>query len=151
MLPQAENGGAVTGFRHAGISVRDMSAALDFYQRLLGFALLSDRVSPDSGRYVGAAGAAARICVLQLPGSNAQLELLEYRGASREAGSAKPVDFSVAHTSFWVRDIDALYARFVAQGVVVLAPPVTPASGRKKFYARDPDGFLLELTEGPDA
>lgn len=115
MLPQAENGGAVTGFRHAGISVRDMSAALDFYQRLLGFALLSDRVSPDSGRYVGAAGAAARICVLQLPGSNAQLELLEYRGASREAVSAKPVDFGVAHTSFWVRDIDALYARFVAR------------------------------------
>jgi hypothetical protein len=31
--------------------------------------------------------------------------------------------------------------------VPVLSAPIVLASGRKKFYARDPDGFLLELTE----
>lgn len=137
----------IVGFRHAGINVKNMDVALAFYERLLGLELVSDRVSEDGGRFVGAGASPVRICVLRVPGSEPQIELLEYRDAGAAARAVKPVDAGVAHASFWVSDIDRLFARLVAGNVPVLSAPIVPASGRKKFYARDPDGFLLELTE----
>ena len=139
----------ITGFRHAGISVQNMDASLAFYVRLLGLTMISDRVSPDGGRFVGAADAAVRICLLEIPGSAAHIELLEYRGAGGSPVTAKPVDFGSGHASFWVKDIDRLFERLEAANVPVLTPPIEPSSGRKKFYACDPDGFWLELTEAP--
>jgi catechol 2,3-dioxygenase-like lactoylglutathione lyase family enzyme len=137
----------IVGYRHAGVNVKDMDVSLAFYNGVLGLELISDRVSHDGGRFVGAGDTAVRICILGIPGSDAQIELLEYRNAGAARSTARPVDFSVAHASFWVEDIDALYERLVAADVRVLSPPIEPASGRKKFYACDPDGFLLELTE----
>lgn len=140
----------VTGFRHTGVTVKDMEAALQFYVELLGLTLISDRLGSDSGRFIGAPGADARICLLSVPGSDAHIELLEYRGGVGEPSTHKPVDFGAGHASFWVRDIDRLFERLVAKNVTVFTPPIEPASGRKKFYARDPDGFSIELTEAPD-
>ena len=139
----------ITGFRHAGISVKNMDASLAFYVRLLGLTVLSDRVSPDGGRFVGAGDTAVRICLLAIPGSPTHIELLEYRAAGGMPVTVKPVDFGAGHTSFWVADVDRLFARLEAAHVPVLSPPIEPASGRKKFYACDPDGFWLELTEAP--
>jgi hypothetical protein len=48
-----------------------------------------------------------------------------------------------------VKDIDRLFEQLAAEKVPVLSPPIEPTSGRKKFYARDPDGFWIELTEAP--
>ena len=139
----------IVGFRHAGVNVKNMEVALAFYGQLLGLELISDRISDDGGRFVGAGETPVRICVLRVPGSESHIELLEYRAAGGAPVSGKPVDFGVAHASFWVKDIDALFERLVAANVPVHSPPIMPASGRKKFYASDPDGFLLELTEGP--
>lgn len=139
----------ISGFRHTGISVRSMNASLAFYVRLLGLTVISDRVSPDGGRFVGAGDTPVRICLLAIPGSPAHIELLEYSTAGAVSVTAKPVDLGAGHASFWVHDVDRLFARLTAENVPVLSPPIDPASGRKKFYACDPDGFWLELTEAP--
>jgi catechol 2,3-dioxygenase-like lactoylglutathione lyase family enzyme len=138
----------IGGFRHTGIAVRDMDASLAFYRDVLGLTLVSDRVSAVAGEAVGAPGASARICVLAVPDSTAQLELLEYRGARTHPVAPQPVDPGAAHASFWVSDIAALYARLQAHGVRTLSAPRAQTSGRLKLYACDPDGFWLELTEG---
>lgn len=137
----------IVGFRHTGITVKEMERALAFYCGLLGLEKRSDRISPEGGRFVGAPGASIRICILALPGSQAEIELLEYRNATGAAHSGRPIDPGTAHTSFWVSDVEQLYAALVENGVPVLSDPIEPLSGRKKFYARDPDGFWLELTE----
>jgi catechol 2,3-dioxygenase-like lactoylglutathione lyase family enzyme len=137
----------IAGFRHTGITVKDMERALAFYGGLLGLTLSSDRISPDGGQFVGAPGASIRICVLDAPGASAVIELVEYRNADGAPISAKPVDPGSGHASFWVSDIERLYTTLVEQGIRVLSGPIEPASGRKKFYAQDPDGFWLELTE----
>jgi lactoylglutathione lyase len=139
----------VTGFRHTGVTVRDMNVSLAFYVELLGLKLISDRLSSDGGRFIGSPEASARICLLEIPGSNAHIELLEYHGAGGAPGTDRPADFGAGHASLWVQDIDRLYERLVTAHVHVLTPPIEPSSGRKKFYARDPDGFGLELTEAP--
>lgn len=139
----------IAGYRHAGVNVKNMDVALAFYQGLLGLELISDRVSEDGGRFIGAGDTPVRICLLGIPGADSHIELLEYRDAGGVSSSVRPADFGVAHASFWVHGIDGLFQRFVASDVPVLSPPIMPPSGRKKFYARDPDGFLLELTEGP--
>jgi lactoylglutathione lyase len=141
----------VTGFRHAGVTVRDMNVSLAFYVEFLGLKLISDRRSSDGGRFIGFPEASARICLLEIPGSNAHIELLEYHGAGGAPGTNAPADFGTGHASFWVQDLDRLYERFVAENIRVLTPPIEPPSGRKKFYARDPDGYGLELTEAPSA
>jgi len=137
----------IHGFRHAGITVRDMDASLAFYRDVLGLAVVSDRVSALAGQSVGAPGCAARICVLAVPESEARVELLEYRGSDGTPVSARPVDTGATHASFWVTDIATLYEHLKAHGVPMLSPPVAQTSGRLKLYARDPDGFWLELTE----
>jgi lactoylglutathione lyase len=137
----------IVGFRHAGVNVKDMDVARAFYEQVLGLELISDRVSDDGGRFVGAGDTAVRICVLRVPGTESHIELLEYRDADGAPSSGKPVDFGVAHASFWVKDIDELYGRLIAKNVPVHSAPIVPPSGRKKFYASDPDGFLLEFTE----
>ena len=138
----------IGGFRHTGIAVSDMEASLAFYRDLLGLTVVSDRVSRVAGDSVGAPGASARICVLAVPDSAAQLELLEYRGARTQPVAPRPLDPGAAHASFWVADIAALYARLLEHGVRTLSPPLAQTSGRRKLYASDPDGFWLELTEG---
>lgn len=141
----------IVGFRHAGITVEDMERSLAFYCGLLGLRATSDRISPDGGASVGAPGASIRICMLEVPGSSDAIELLEYRGADGRSSAVRPVDFGAGHVSFWVSDADRLHAALVEQGVAVQSPPMRAASGRKKFYAQDPDGVWLEFTEAqPD-
>jgi DNA-binding transcriptional LysR family regulator len=57
----------INGFRHVGISVKNMDVSLAFYVQLLGLTMTSDRVSLDGGRFVGAGDTAVRICLLEIP------------------------------------------------------------------------------------
>jgi catechol 2,3-dioxygenase-like lactoylglutathione lyase family enzyme len=69
--------------RHAGITVSDLDRSLDFYCGLLGIELLWRRLyeEPEIGRIVGVPDATGfDIAMLQLPGGDVQVELLEYRG-----------------------------------------------------------------------
>ena len=45
-----------------------------------------------------------------------------------------------------MKDIDAEYARLVAEGVRFQSPPI-PQSYIKCCYLRDPDGNIIELIE----
>jgi catechol 2,3-dioxygenase-like lactoylglutathione lyase family enzyme len=139
----------IGGFRHAGIAVRDMETSLAFYRDVLGLPVVSDRISAVAGDAAGAPGCAARICVLAVTDSAVHVELLEYRGAGGTPVAPRPFEPGAAHASFWVADIAALYERLKANRVPTLSPPIAQTSGRLKLYASDPDGFWLELTEGP--
>lgn len=54
---------------------------------------------------------------------------------------------------FYVRDVDALYARLVAEGLRPEAPPRDAAWGERYFHITDPDdhelSFACPLRRGP--
>ena len=70
------------------------------------------------------------IAFLRLPGSDVEIELLEYKGCERRSGSVRPCDYGTGHFALFVSDIEALYADLAARGVVFRsAGPVEHRAG----------------------
>ena len=145
----------VTGFFHAGITVRDMDASLRFYRDALGLSEQFDRViDADYLRTVlDLPFESIRAVYLDLPGGGI-IELLEYRGIERQSAAAPPNDFGGGHVCLYVRDIAAMTAALVAAGGRArssgpVAITAGPNAGATSIYIHDPDGYAVELFERP--
>ena len=81
----------ITGFFHGGITVKDMETSLKFYrdglQLEVEFDVLNDK--DYLRQVVGMSFSAIRIVYLRIPNSGF-IELLEYQGADRQSGAARP-------------------------------------------------------------
>lgn len=142
---------AVTGFFHAGITVRDMEASLRFYRDGLGLEVHLDRVL--DAEYLKALldldFENLRAVYLTIPGGGF-VELLEYRGIERLSVAARPNDFGGGHLCLYVTGIDELTPRLVELGGSPRsASPINitsgPNEGARSIYMRDPDGYAVEL------
>ena len=148
---------AIVGARHAGITVSDLDRSLGFYRDLLGAELLWRRLceEPETLRIVGVPDATAlEIAMLRVPGSDLEIELIEYRGCERRSGATSPSDHGTGHFCVFVREIEALHADLRANGVSFRSDgPVEmtggPTRGGKSLYSLDPDGYLIEFHERP--
>lgn len=146
-------GGQVTGFWHAGITVRDLAASLVFYRDGLGLELISRSASSaDAARVWQLPGAHAQVAYLRVPGSDAMLELLEFEQAEQQTAAARPWDLAHGHFCLYVDGLEAMHRRLAALGyrsrsqeVVVVADG--PLAGAKVVYMVDPDGYHVELFE----
>ena len=117
---------AITGPRHAGITVSNLDRALTFYVDTLGLELLWRREysEPEIRDIVGVPEASSfDIAMIQVPGGEFQVELLEYRGCERRSGATSPADYGTGHICFFVDGIDALYADLTAAGVAFRRRP----------------------------
>lgn len=144
---------AVTGFFHAGITVRDMDASLKFYRDGLGLAEQFDRLlEADYLRTVLALDfSAIRAVYLEIPGGGI-VELLEYQGIERLTAASRPSDFGAGHLCLYVEDIDAMVDRLRERGGTSRSPHVVditsgPNQGSRSIYMLDPDGYAVELFE----
>ncbi|HEX4519230.1 MAG TPA: VOC family protein [Gaiellaceae bacterium] len=153
-----ESAWAITGPRHAGITVSDLDRALAFYRDTLGLELLWRRVydGPEIPEIVNVPDAESfDIAMLQVPGGEFQIELLEYRGCERRSGATSPADYGAGHVCFFVEEIDALYADLSAKGVSFRSPRGAvemtsgPNRGGKSLYSLDPDGYIVEFHQRP--
>jgi lactoylglutathione lyase len=144
--------GRVTGFFHAGVTVRDMGEALRFYRDTLGLEVVSEGrgSAPHQGRILGEQPGELIAVFLRVPGSDALVELFEFVGMERHGASARPWDFGAGHFCLYVDDTDAMFERLTAAGyrtrggeVVTIASG--PHQGAKVVYAIDPNGYHVEL------
>jgi catechol 2,3-dioxygenase-like lactoylglutathione lyase family enzyme len=150
-------GWAIDGVRHAGITVSDLDRSLEFYCGLLGLELRIRRLYEEReiAEIVAVPEATAwDIAFLRVPGSDVEIELLEYRGCERTPVVARPSDPGGGHFALHVNDIDALYADLSARGVAFRSRgPVEqvsgPRRGGKSLYAHDPDGYIIEFSQRP--
>lgn len=149
-------GPAVVGARHAGITVSDLDRSLVFYRDRLGLVVRWRRLyeEPEIRAITGVDATAFDIAMLAIPGSDLEVELLEYQGCERRSGATEPCDHGTGHVCLFVRDIDALHADLRARGVRFRSTgPVEmtdgPNKGGKSLYALDPDGYVVELHEPP--
>ena len=131
---------------HIGLSVGDLDAQRDWYQRALGF----DTAQPFEIAAVGLRG------VFLLGPDDIAIELLERRGSMHRAAASTPPDELLAqgwaHLCLRVDDVDATFEKLVAIGAnVVAAPGEAPEPGVRFALVTDPEGNFIELLdrEGP--
>jgi len=149
----------ITGARHAGITVSEMDRSLAFYRDLLGLELLWRRLfeEPEIREIVGVPEASAiEVAMLRVPGSDLDVELLEYRGCEQVSGATAPSRHGTGHFCLFVESIDELHAELLARGVRFRSDgPVEmtggPNRGGKSLYSLDPDGFIVEFHQRPPA
>jgi lactoylglutathione lyase len=147
--------GRVTGFYHAGVTVRDMDAALRFYRDALGLEVEANRRldGRDAEPVVGVEPEAIVAVMLRVPDSEVRVELFEYEGIERHSASCRPCDYGSGHLCLFVDDAEAVHRRLVELGYSsrkpVFAIPAGRHAGAKAVYTIDPDGYHVELYERP--
>jgi catechol 2,3-dioxygenase-like lactoylglutathione lyase family enzyme len=146
--------GRVTGFFHAGITVRDMDEALRFYRDGLGLevAFEGESAIAFARRIWNLHPERVRVVFLRVPGSDTLVELFEFIGIERHPASARPCDHGAGHICLFVEDLDALHARMVEMGYRSRSGHVVtiedgPHAGAKVVYLIDPDGYHVECYE----
>ena len=147
----------ITGARHGGITVSSLDRSLEFYCDLLGLDLVWRGELPATviGRIVGVPEATGfEVAFLRIPGSETQVELVEYRGVSKESGAVSPSHHGTGHFCVFVQNIDALHEDLAAKGVRFRSDgPVEmttgPNAGGKSLYSLDPDGYVFEFHQRP--
>jgi catechol 2,3-dioxygenase-like lactoylglutathione lyase family enzyme len=125
--------------RRAGaiLAVRDVEDSIAFYRDQLGFTVEAEYDDPP-------------YATLELAGS--RLSLAEQGHAAEDRPGVEltaPVDLTRADVVLVVEvdDAKAEYARLAAAGVRFLAEPYEPPWGGCRFFAVDPDGFLVEIEQ----
>lgn len=142
---------------HVGRVVADLDRSVAFYSGPVGLGLLaSGRESdPRYAEMLGVERVAFRWAELDL-GDGQVLELLQFElpvAPSPPAGDG--VTPGSSHIGIRVADIDRVYDDLERAGVGVLSRPIELQEdnhwlGTRVFYARDPDGAMVEfIQEGP--
>jgi catechol 2,3-dioxygenase-like lactoylglutathione lyase family enzyme len=149
---EQQGDGRVTGFFHAGVTVRDMDEALRFYRDALGLevASLGETGGDHARRIWNMEPGRVRVAFLRVPGSDALVELFEFDEVERHSASARPCDYGAGHFCLYCDDAEAVHRRLVAHGFRARSADVVtvaagPHAGAKVFYAIDPDGYHVEL------
>lgn len=127
---------------HVGLSVGDLEAQRDWYQKAFGF----DTANPFDITAAGLRG----VFLLGLGGI--ALELLERRGSAHRAPAANPPDELLAqgwgHVCFRVDDVDSAFDRLVDAGARIVTPPAdSPEPGVRFAFLTDPEGNFIEVLD----
>ncbi|WP_159502086.1 VOC family protein [Microbacterium sp. 18062] len=147
--PPVEHGDVgAWAWHHAGLVVRRLEPAIDFYRHALGFEV--EFTVCDMGdqfqRTVGLPGVVCDLAQLVAPHSATRLELIEVRGVPVGTPPELPVHVGVGHGAYQVRDLDAALTRLVADGGRPIGEVVEFAEG-PAVYCWTPAGTVVELEE----
>lgn len=148
------NTNKVSEFSHVGIQVRDLSVSLPFYRDQIGMEVVTEWLIEDehTREAVDLPEASLNMALLRLPGTNAFMEVIEYRNVDRKSIDPYHPNPGTCHIAWYVDDIDELYHRLVAQGLEPVSRRVVPIKsgplkGGKVIYMTDPDGIRIEFLE----
>ena len=119
------------------LAVSDFAASLAFYRDRLGLEL---EALYDDPAYATLTAAGARISLAE------QGHAADDRPGVALAAPADPSRADVVLV-LEVADALAVHALLAAEGVRILAPPYSPQWGGCRFFAVDPDGYLVEVEQ----
>jgi methylmalonyl-CoA/ethylmalonyl-CoA epimerase len=127
---------------HQGISVPDMDASVQWYQRIFGCAVKSDEVVPFLN---------ARIVFLTL--EDFELELFQYLGQDKKPLPRERMEpnediktCGTKHVAYAVDDINLMMEKLKQEQADIVKPPF-PMSGDLVSFIRDNSGILIELIQ----
>jgi catechol 2,3-dioxygenase-like lactoylglutathione lyase family enzyme len=159
--PQSAPAGAIVGAGNFAHVVEDLDRSLAFYRDVLGLEpgmAMEFSANPAIQAMGNTPNAESRIATLTVPGFDLGIELIEYRGIERTPQRPHFVDPGAANISLRVRDLDGLFPAIRDfPGVNILTAggePVTietPNGTMHALFLQDPDGFVIELSDTPNA
>jgi catechol 2,3-dioxygenase-like lactoylglutathione lyase family enzyme len=141
------------GVNHIGLSVRDLDAALEFYQAASGFKVISRetvRNSEAADKLLGRDNVEYEVAVLEAP--NMLFELVEFSHNRNVPVSKMPVQGpGMTHTCFQSPAHISGYDKFKLAGAEMVSRGDGPVDllgqGVTYAYAYDPEGNMLELEQ----
>jgi catechol 2,3-dioxygenase-like lactoylglutathione lyase family enzyme len=147
----APPGGNVIG-SIMGVTVEDMDRALKFWHGLLGFELTGERKFSNDAAMLDLMGVpmggAYRLVSGVVPGSNARIMLVEFKGMPRKPFSLRVPDPGSSGMAIRVAAIGDLLAKMKTNGVRVVSRNgelVNWSPTLRNVFVKDPGGLNLEL------
>ena len=139
---------------HTGLTVADLDRSLHFWRDAMGMEVLFQQEK--AGGYleavVGEPGAHVRMAHLAFGGEGPRIELFQYLAPSGGQHRMRPADQGFVHICVACDNLDELLERLIAAGGTPFSEPVEVDTGVNKgardVYLRDPDGHVVELSEG---
>jgi glyoxylase I family protein len=128
----------VRGVSHIALEVSDLARSIAFYKTALGLEIFHDsRVDGGRPNIKGLVGDFA----IELEQNMAPKDRLPSGDGLAAAACAQI-------PSFTVTDVEAAFASFFSAGFAV-SEAILQIRGTRMFFAKDPDGHVLELIEFP--
>ena len=139
----------VVGFRHTGLIVSDLEAALNFYNNFLGLEIIQEHV--DDSEYISKITSIPNLTVkyakLRVPDGTV-IELLTYPTHIIPRVARQIHAPGEAHLALQVQSIDDTFKKVKASDVKYLSEPVLSSEGiAKVFFVLDPDDYRIEFVE----
>ena len=128
---------------HVGVSVSNLDRSIEFYKKNFGFTV--ERIIELPQRNL-------RVALLQKAGFT--IEMLQFADALPLPDYRKTMDtdvktIGVKHFCVRVNDIEAAADLLKRNGVKFDSEVTVGVRGLRRFFVKDPDGILVELSEGP--
>nr|WP_295889114.1 VOC family protein [uncultured Devosia sp.] len=137
---ETQTGPRLLALEHVGMTCSDLDRTMAFYCGLLGLKLALRKTSPNGEVVFLDTGAG----MLEIGCPNADIS------RSRDV---PPHEAGIRHVTFAFENVDAMVARFAANGIEPVEGP-RPAFFNEMLkrivFFRDPDGILVELIERAD-
>lgn len=136
-------------FENVGIAVDDIEAAISFFSDLGLEVIGRDTVSGEwADTAVGLDGNHAKIAILQTPGGEGRLELMEYLHPDAVAQPPTvPNDIGMHRVAFSVDDIEESLAIAAKHGCHPLRGVANYKDVYKLTYIRGPSGIIVMLAQ----
>lgn len=143
----------VSKLGHIGLTVRDIDRTIDFYTKYLGMRLTEKFEYPPEK--IGHGVAVAAGAFIRCDVTHHELSIFRMREdiLPSDAPDAPRYGFGLHHIAFELatpEDIKALYTKMKEGGVEIVNSRRGGPGNQPRFYARDPDGNLLEFYWGID-
>lgn len=138
---------------HVGLTVRDIDRTVDFYSKYLGMRL-TEKFEYEASR-LGHGVAVAAGAFIRCDVTHHELSIFKMRDEilPRDAPDAPSYGFGLHHIAFELatpEDLKALYTLMRDDGIEIVNSRRGGPGNQPRFYARDPDGNLLEFYWGID-
>jgi catechol 2,3-dioxygenase-like lactoylglutathione lyase family enzyme len=136
-----------------GVTVADLNASIKFWHDELGFDFEVDEGYSSDATVLDLYGIKGnnisyRTARGAVPGSNARLEFIEFRGVPRNSFSLRAVDPGASGMAMRVNEIETLVPALKAKGVPVISANqkvVEWTETVRNVFVKDPNGLNLEL------
>lgn len=133
---------------HVGLTVRDIDRTIEFYSRYLGMRLTEKFEYPEEK--IGHGVAVAAGAFIRCDTTHHELSIFRLRKdiLPDDAPAAPRYGFGLHHIAFELatpEDLKALFRKMTEGGVEIVNSRKGGPGNQPRFYARDPDGNLLEF------
>jgi glyoxylase I family protein len=136
--------------RHAGIVVHDLDRMLHFWRDVMGLQVVIDFW--EEGSFIdtvqGLSGVRLHMIKLRAPDGSI-IELLKDVAHPTPPPERNALcDRGIRHLAFTVADVETAWQTLRREGCETLSQPVTAPDGKARlFFARDPEGNLMEIVQ----